>query len=120
MNFARVVGKVVVTRRAPNFTEPLLLLVQPLDENLEERGTPLVAAAPVGPPGEGDLVFYVSGSDATAALRDSFQPVDAAIVGLVDGYRDMRASQPPPTEEAAPGTGLAAGPGGGRAAAGET
>jgi microcompartment protein CcmK/EutM len=86
VNFARVVGRVVATRRAPNLTESLLLLLQPLGEDLQERGLPLVAVSPVSAAGRGELVYYVSGSDATGALDDTFQPVDAAVVGFVDGY----------------------------------
>jgi len=119
VNFARVVGRVVATRRAPNLTEPLLLLLQPLDEDLRDRGLPLVAVSPVSAAGRGELVYYVSGSDATGALDNHFQPVDAAVVGFVDGYAGARlpASQSPADVKgeargpgAAHGTVKAAGP----------
>lgn len=88
MNFGRVAGRVVATRRAAGFTEPRLVLLQPLDESLAERGLPIVAVDPLQNSGAGDLVFYVSGSDATGALEQPFQPVDAAVVGLVESYPD--------------------------------
>ena len=104
MNFGRVVGRVVATRRAPGFTEPLLLLLQPLDEDLHPRGIPIVAVDPLQTGGLHDLVFYVSGSDATGALDRRFQPVDAAVVGFVDGYTDMMPAAAPPDGAAPPPT----------------
>lgn len=46
-------------------------------------GAPFVAADTVGA-GPGEVVFLVGAREAALALEESFVPVDAAIVGLVD------------------------------------
>lgn len=89
MNFGRVVGRLIATRRAVGFSEPRLVLLQPIDEHLADRGSAIVAVDPLQNAGLEDLVYYVSGSDAASAVVPSFQPIDAAIVGLVDGYSDF-------------------------------
>ena len=60
-----------------------LLLVQPLNEQQQAQGDPLVAfdAAQAG---EGDVVFYETSKEAGWALREWFTPADAAILGIVD------------------------------------
>lgn len=34
--------------------------------------------------GEGDLVIYEGGREAALALKDWFNPADAAVIGIVD------------------------------------
>ena len=70
-------------------------MLQALDEDLSPKGLPIVAVDPISSAGTGDLVYYVSGSDATSALADWFQPVDAAIVGFVEGMNDRSGSVRP-------------------------
>jgi len=73
-----------------------LLLIQPLDwETDKPAGEPLVAGDTVGA-GAGETVFFVASREAivafegwegeTAAKADP-PPVDAAIVGIIDGKR---------------------------------
>lgn len=87
MNLGTVRGVVVASHRVQELTERRLVLVQPLDEEERPQGRVLVAVDPVVSAGEGALVWFVSGSDATDALPETFQPVDAAIVGLVASIR---------------------------------
>lgn len=87
MNLGEVRGVVVAPSRVAELAERRLVLVQPLDEERRPEGRMLVALDPVVSAGEGALVWYVSGSDATDALSDTFQPADAAIVGLVSSIR---------------------------------
>lgn len=87
MNLGTVRGVVVASHRVPELAERRLVLVQPLDEEERPQGRTVVAVDPVVSAGQGALVWFVSGSDATDALADPFQPADAAIVGLVASIR---------------------------------
>ena len=90
MNLGVVRGTVVCEHRTPELTERRLVIVQPVDEDQKESGRPLVALDPLVSAAEGNLVWYVSGSDATDALADPAQPADAAVVGLVSSIRGDR------------------------------
>ena len=88
MNLGVVRGVVVAESRVEELAERRLVLVQPVDEGGREDGRVLVALDPVVSASDGALVWFVSGSDATDALAEPFQPADAAIVGLVSSIRE--------------------------------
>ncbi len=79
-----VKGTVVAERKAAGLEGKKLLLVQPVDERREPAGDVQVAVDTVQA-GEGDLVYLVGSREAALALEPWFVPVDAAIVGIVDG-----------------------------------
>jgi microcompartment protein CcmK/EutM len=83
MYLARVIGRLVATRRAPGLDGVPLQWLQPLDEDGLDAGIPLVACAAISS-GPGDLVHYVDGREGALALAQQFVPVDAAIVGFVE------------------------------------
>ena len=83
MNLGRVVGTCVATIKACGLQGHRLLLVQPLDFDLQERGRVVVAVDTVEA-GRGELVGFVRSREAANALEDSFCAVDAAIVAIVD------------------------------------
>lgn len=83
MNFARVIGKIVATRKVDSLTGVKLLLLQPLDKHLKSTGTPIVALDPQCSAGQGELVYYVSSGDATEAFELP-TPTDATVVGIID------------------------------------
>ena len=83
MYLARVIGRVVATRRYAGLESVPLQWVQPLDERGEAMGDSLVAAAVVGA-GPGDLVHFVDGREGALACPETFVPVDAAITGFVE------------------------------------
>ena len=83
MELARVIGSVVATRKGPGLEGVKLLLVEPLDEHLEVAGDRFVACDS-SQAGEGDIVHWIGGREATLALPVHFVPVDATIVGIVD------------------------------------
>jgi microcompartment protein CcmK/EutM len=87
VNLGRVRGVVVADSRVSELRERRLVLVQPVDEDENPEGRTLVAADPLVSAAEGATVWFVSGSDATDALTEGLQPVDAAIVGLVASIR---------------------------------
>ncbi len=60
-----------------------MLIVQPLTHTLEEKGHPLVAVDTVDA-APGQIIFFVMSREACKAMDESFNPVDAAIVGIVD------------------------------------
>ena len=83
MYLGKVVGTVVAETKYEGLTGQKLLLVQPLDEHRAPSGGLEVAVDTVRA-GRGDLVFLVGSREAALALEESFVPVDAAIVGIVD------------------------------------
>ena len=83
MFLARVIGTVVATHKVPGLDGAKFMVVVPLKPDGADAGGPIVACdqAQAGP---GDHVFCVDKREATLAMPDSFVPVDAAIVGIVD------------------------------------
>ena len=84
MFLARVTGAVVAETKVTPFVGIKLLWVQPLDERLEPDGRPCIACDTVMA-GVGDVVYVTTGSEASTALPDPFNPTDMSIVGIVDG-----------------------------------
>ncbi|MFN8179374.1 MAG: EutN/CcmL family microcompartment protein [bacterium] len=84
MNFARVIGTVWCTAKDESLHGVRLLVLQPETETGAASGAPLVAADTVSAR-TGDLVFFVRAREAAKALPGQFAPVDAAILGIVDG-----------------------------------
>jgi ethanolamine utilization protein EutN len=82
---ARVIGRVVATRRVAGLAGERLLIVRPLDETGEGVGDSLVACDVVDS-GPGDLVHVCDGREAALALRERFVPIDATIVGHVEQF----------------------------------
>jgi microcompartment protein CcmK/EutM len=83
MYLGQVEGTVVATHRVPGLNGAKFLLVQPLDEDRNPSGPKEVAVDTVQA-GVGDFVYLVGSREATLALEDTFVPVDAAIVAIVD------------------------------------
>ena len=90
MKFARVIGTVVASQKADGLEGVKLLIVQPLDKTLAERGTPQVAADATTQAGPGSLVFVVASREAAQALPEVFVPVDLSITGIVDDVHRSR------------------------------
>jgi ethanolamine utilization protein EutN len=79
-----VAGTVVAARKASGLEGQKLLLVQPVDEHGKNVGDLQVAVDTVQA-GVGDRVYLVGSREAALACDPWFVPVDAAIVGIVDG-----------------------------------
>lgn len=85
MILAKVIGNIWATRKQEKLNGIALLVVKPIDIFDENKLIqPIIAADKVGA-GMGETVLLVSGSAARNALGDSEIPVDATIVGIVDG-----------------------------------
>jgi len=79
-----VTGTVVAERKASGLEGKKILLVQPVDERGKALGD-IQAAIDTVQAGVGDLVYLVGSREAALACDPWFVPVDAAIVGIVDG-----------------------------------
>jgi microcompartment protein CcmK/EutM len=91
VKLARVVGRVFCSRQEPGLGGKTMLLIQPLKwEDETPTGDPIVAADAVGA-GASEKVFWVASREAAVAFPD-VPPIDAAVVGIVDGaqVRDFR------------------------------
>jgi ethanolamine utilization protein EutN len=85
MKTGKVIGNIWATRKEERLAGLKLLVIQPL--NLIDGKPveyPIVAADIIGA-GMGELVIYVDGSAARRAVGGSDIPLDAAVVGIVDG-----------------------------------
>lgn len=93
MHLAKVIGTVWATQKVDTLTGYRMLVVQPLTHQLEERGRPLVAVDTVSA-APGQVVFIVKAREASKALEERFNPVDAAIIGIVDEIRTESGTGP--------------------------
>ncbi len=84
MLLGRVKGSAVCTIKYPGTEGLKLLVVQPLNKNLEPVGA-LQVAADVVQAGPGDLCVMVRSREAALAMPNvKFVPIDLALVGIVD------------------------------------
>ena len=88
MRAAKVIGRVIASRKYETLEKAKLLLIQPMTWEKMPQGDPMVAVDTVGA-GAGEFVFFVAAREAAVAVggTDLFNtpPIDAAIVGIVDG-----------------------------------
>lgn len=97
MKLARVIGTLVATRKIEGLDGVKLLVVQPLDQETNPVGRPVVAADATAQAAPGELVFMVASREGAQAMPDVFVPVDLAITGIVDEVdieRGPRRQQP--------------------------
>ncbi len=83
MNLARVIGTVVATQKTENLPTNRFLIIQPMSPDRKDEGRPLVAVDLVSAAPH-EEVFFVKGREAANAMPNVENPVDAAIVGIVD------------------------------------
>ncbi|WP_319583559.1 EutN/CcmL family microcompartment protein [uncultured Pseudodesulfovibrio sp.] len=81
MKICKVIGNVWATRKKESLCGHKLMVVQPLDG--EDKAS-FVAVDCVSA-GIGETVLVTLGSSARKALDNQEAPVDAAIVGIIDG-----------------------------------
>ena len=88
MKLAKVIGTVVCSIKDPSLQGMKLLVIQPLTDEMQLDGDPLVAVdtAKAGP---NDLVWWILSREATLALPNPFSPIDAAITGIVDTVTEI-------------------------------
>jgi ethanolamine utilization protein EutN len=81
-----VTGTVVAAHKAAGLEGTKILLVQPVNEDKKPVGD-VQAAIDRVQAGVGDFVYLVGSREAALACDPHFVPVDAAIVGIVDGVQ---------------------------------
>ena len=85
MILGRVTGTVVATKKHPRLEGNRLLIVQPVDLELRLTGSSFLALDVVDA-GEGDLVLVNrEGGGARIVFGDPQIPIQAIVVGVVDG-----------------------------------
>jgi ethanolamine utilization protein EutN len=83
MQLARVIGTVVSTVKNESLEGRKLLIVQTLDADLKPKGKPQIALDSVGA-GEGELVIWCRGKEASFPFKRENMPTDCTIIGIVD------------------------------------
>ncbi len=96
MFLARVIGRVVSTRKLAGLEGVPLLVVERVDDQLQPTGETLVAVDGIGS-GPDDLVMLEEGREAALSLEETFVAVDAAIVGHVEQVASTAIANPATT-----------------------
>jgi len=89
MHLARVTGTVVASTITPGLEGTRLLILQPLDRQLQPKGEAVVAADAVAMAGPDEVVYFVASREAAVAMPETFVPVDHAVVGIVDEIHEV-------------------------------
>ncbi|NOZ61732.1 MAG: EutN/CcmL family microcompartment protein [Calditrichaeota bacterium] len=84
MKIGKVIGNVWADRKVDSLRGCRLHVIQPMSAEGKEQGKVLVVADPKNLAGVGDVVIYVTSTDATQAFDSGFAPVNASVVELVD------------------------------------
>ncbi len=85
MNLAKVLGRVVATRKEETLEGLKLLMLGIAGPDGELTGGSVVAVDAVGA-GEGEYVLYASGSSARQTIVTDGKPVDAVVMAIVDSW----------------------------------
>ena len=89
MFLGKVIGNVWATRKYQALKNMKLMFVQPMNANYEETDEPIIAVDTVGA-GPGEIIFYITASEAVIPLPVDMAPVDASIVGIVDTINQVK------------------------------
>lgn len=85
MFLGKVRGKVVADHKLAELSGATFRIVEPVDETGSATGPMFVAVDNISSR-DGDLVYLVKGKEAIIPwVKTELVPIDAAIVGLVDG-----------------------------------
>ena len=87
----KVVGRVVATKKVDSMKGLKLLIIQPTDWSGNPQGDYIIAADSVSA-GYDEFVFYVQSRDAAIAFP-VVPPVDATVVGIIDGVQMAKEKQ---------------------------
>ena len=84
MKTGKIIGNVWSDKKAPQLKGCRLHIVQPVSSTGKNVSRPLVVADPRNLGGSGDIIVYVTGTDAAQAFPGGHAPVNASVVKLVD------------------------------------
>lgn len=83
MKLGKIIGRVVCSHKIEEFDGAKFLLVQPLDENLNNVGDPIVATDKIQA-GTNEIVYYETSKEAGRIYETTMNPSDASVMGIVD------------------------------------
>lgn len=84
MIVGRVIGNVVCSVKTPALEGRKLMIVQPLDQNLKEKGKAMIAVDTVQS-GYGDVVLVIDEGNSARMITDyPGAPIRTVIVGIID------------------------------------
>lgn len=83
MLLGKVIGTIWATRKYETLAGKKLQIVQPINSASEKIGSPIIAVDTIGA-GPGEVIYYITASEAVIPLNVDMAPVDASIVGIVD------------------------------------
>lgn len=83
MFLGKVIGNVWATKKYETLKNFKLMIVQPINAEQKATGDPIIAVDTVGS-GPGEIIYYITASEAVIPLPVDMAPVDASIVGIVD------------------------------------
>lgn len=83
MRLAEITGTLWATRKDKQIEGLKLQVIQPITVHREHTGKPLIAVDTVGA-GVGEIIYFVTASEAVIPLKNKPALVDASIVGIVD------------------------------------
>jgi len=83
MQLGKVIGTIWATRKYETLKSYKLQFVQPLNAHKENLGKPIIAVDTIGA-GPGEIIYFVTASEAVIPMEVDMAPVDASIVGIVD------------------------------------
>lgn len=89
MTLGKVVGCVWATVKSPALEGQRLLLVQPLNSELQPTGRRIVCADWTGA-GAGEMVYWCGGKESSFPFLPKEVPTDRTIVGIVDEVHTPR------------------------------
>jgi microcompartment protein CcmK/EutM len=94
MYLGRVIGCVWSTVKNPQLAGMRLLVVQPLTSDLQNTGKRIICTDCTGA-GDGEMVYWVRGKEASFPFLPAEPPTDTTIVGIVDSVNLMPRETPP-------------------------
>ena len=83
MQLGKIIGTIWATRKYEAVTGYKMQFVQPINSEGMNIGEPIIALDTVGA-GPGEIIYFVTASEAVIPLDVDMAPVDASIVGIVD------------------------------------
>ncbi len=89
MFLGKVIGNVWATKKYPALNSLKLMFVQPMNAEYKKTDEPIIAVDTVGA-GPGEIIFYITASEAVIPLPVDMAPVDASIVGIVDSINSEK------------------------------
>jgi microcompartment protein CcmK/EutM len=87
MYTGKVIGNVVSTIKYPTLKGIKLMVVEVIENGKPAKS--IVAADATRQAGVGDFVYLIGSKEAMLLFRQELTPVDAAIAGFIDDYKEI-------------------------------